>query len=276
MILTERDSPVPASALTTKYISLIARVMPSKRFIAGCQPMPIKAVIFDLDGTIASFNLDYLTVRAEVRSYLVRSGVPASVLATNESIFDMLKKVEIFLKNSGKSQRTFNKVRNEASSIAEKYEMEAAKTTELLPGVAETLLSLKKMGLRIGLCTINSEKSTDYILKRFSVAKFFDAVTPRNKVKFVKPNPEHLEATLKALHTSPKEAMLVGDGSRDMRCARELKAIAVGLLTGANSQKELTDSGANYVVTSISELPRLVQTINKRSRIRARIVKKKT
>ncbi len=238
--------------------------------------MPIKAVIFDLDGTIASFNLDYLTVRAEVRSYLVRSGVPASVLATNESIFDMLKKVEIFLKNSGKSQRTFNKVRNEASSIAEKYEMEAAKTTELLPGVAETLLSLKKMGLRIGLCTINSEKSTDYILKRFSVAKFFDAVTPRNKVKFVKPNPEHLEATLKALHTSPKEAMLVGDGSRDMRCARELKAIAVGLLTGANSQKELTDSGANYVVTSISELPRLVQTINKRSRIRARIVKKKT
>jgi HAD superfamily hydrolase (TIGR01549 family) len=238
--------------------------------------MPIKAVIFDLDGTIASFNLDYLTVRAEVRSYLTRSGVPASVLATNESIFDMLKKVEIFLKNSGKSQRTFNKVRNEASSIAEKYEMEAAKTTELLPGVAETLLSLKKMGLRIGLCTINSEKSTDYILKRFSVAKFFDAVTPRNKVKFVKPNPEHLEATLKALHTSPKEAMLVGDGSRDMRCARELKAIAVGLLTGANSQKELTDSGANYVVTSISELPRLVQTINKRSRIRARIVKKKT
>ena len=237
--------------------------------------MPIKAVIFDLDGTIASFNLDYLTVRAEVRSYLIRSGLPASILATNESIFDMLKKAEIFLKNSGKSQRTFNKVRNEALSIAEKYEMEAAKTTEVLPGVAETLVTLKKMGLKIGLCTINSEKSTNYILKRFSVAKFFDAVTPRNKVKFVKPNPEHLEATLKALHASPKEAMLVGDGSRDMRCARELKVIAVGLPTGTNSQKELTDSGANYVVTSIGDLPRLVQTINKRSRIRARIKKKK-
>ena len=60
--------------------------------------MPIKAVIFDLDGTIASFNLDYLTVRAEVRSYLMRNGLPASILATNESIFDMLKKAEIFLK----------------------------------------------------------------------------------------------------------------------------------------------------------------------------------
>jgi HAD superfamily hydrolase (TIGR01509 family) len=238
--------------------------------------MPIKAVIFDLDGTIASFNLDYLTVRAEVRSYLIHNGLPASILASNESIFDMLKKTEIFLKNSGKSQRTFNKVRNEALSIAEKYEMEAAKTTGLLPGVAETLAILKKMGLKIGLCTINSDKSTGYILKRFNIAKFFDTITPRNKVKFVKPNPEHLEATLKALHTNPKEAMLVGDGTRDMRCARELGAVAVGLSTGTNSEKELTDSGANYITTSIGDLPTLVQTINKRTRIRARVKNRKT
>ena len=238
--------------------------------------MPIKAVVFDLDGTIASFNLDYLTVRAEVRSYLIRNGLPASVLATNESIFDMLKKTEIFLKNSGKSHRAFNKVRNEASDIAEKYEMEAAKTTGLLPGVAETLVTLKKMGLKIGLCTINSEKSTHYILKRFNITKFFDTVTPRNKVKFVKPNPEHLEATLKALHVDPKETMLIGDGTRDMRCARELGVIAVGLPTGTNSEKELTDSGANYIATSTSDLPVLVQTINRPVRIRSGSKKRKT
>jgi phosphoglycolate phosphatase-like HAD superfamily hydrolase len=236
--------------------------------------MPVKAVVFDLDGTIASFNLDYLTVRAEVRSYLIHSGLPASILASNESIFDMLKKAEIFLKNSGKPQRTFNKIRNEASSIAEKYEMEAAKTTGLLPGVTETLATLKKMGLKIGLCTINSDKSTGYILKRFNITRFFDTITPRNKVKFVKPNPEHLEVTLKALHTNAKEAMLVGDGTRDMRCARELGVVAVGLSTGTNSEKELTDSGANYITTSITDLPILVQTINKRTR--AKVKNRKT
>lgn len=238
--------------------------------------MPVKAVVFDLDGTIATFNLDYLTVRAEVRSYLIHSGLPASILASNESIFDMLKKAEIFLKNSGKSQRTFNKIRNEASGIAEKYEMEAAKTTGLLPGVTETLAILKKMGLKIGLCTINSDRSTGYILKRFNITRFFDTITPRNKVKFVKPNPEHLEVTLKALHTNPKETMFVGDGTRDMRCARELGVVAVGLSTGTNSEKELTDSGANYITTSISDLPILVQTINKRTRTRARVKNRKT
>jgi HAD superfamily hydrolase (TIGR01509 family) len=230
--------------------------------------LAVKAVVFDLDGTIASFNLDYATVRADVRSCLIRAGLPGSILSTNESIFDMMKTAEIFLKNSGKSARTVGKIRNEALGIAEKYELEAAKTTGLLPGAVETLEALKKMGLKIGLCTINSEKSTNYILKRFGVSKLFDAVTPRDKVKYVKPSPEHLEATLKALHVNSKEAILVGDGTRDMQCARELNVIAVGLPTGVSSEKELIASGASHFVTSIRELPRLVETINKSSRPR--------
>jgi HAD superfamily hydrolase (TIGR01509 family) len=222
--------------------------------------MTIKAVIFDLDGTITAFNLDYMTLRSEVRGFLIRTGVPASVLFVNESIFDMLNKTEIFMKNSGKSTRTLEKVRNEALAIAERHELEAAKTTCLLPNVLETLKILKEMGLKIGLCTVNSEKSASYILKRFGVAGFFDAVIPRNKVKRVKPSGEHLEAVLKALKVSPKEALLVGDATRDMECAKELKVMAVGLSTGVSTQKELMNAGANYLVTSIADLPSLVET----------------
>jgi HAD superfamily hydrolase (TIGR01549 family) len=235
--------------------------------------MAVKAVVFDLDGTIASFNLEYMSVRADVRSYLIRTGLPPSILSSNESIFDMLQKAEIFLKNSGKSERATSKVRNEALAIAEKYELEAAKTTGLLSGVIETLEVLKEMGLKIGLCTINSEKSTNYILKRFRISKFFDAITPRNKVKHVKPNSEHLEATLKALHTTPETAMLIGDGTRDMICAKELGVMAVGLSTGVASEKELIASGASYLVTSIADLPKLVKTINKSSTFKRRAKK---
>jgi len=55
-----------------------------------------------------------------------------------------------------------------------------------------------------------------------------------------------------------------------------LGAVAVGLTTGTNSEKELTDSGANYITTSIGDLPILVQTINKRTRTRARVKNRKT
>jgi HAD superfamily hydrolase (TIGR01549 family) len=225
--------------------------------------MTVKAVIFDLDGTVASFNIDYKAVRAEVRSLLIRAGLPASILSTNESIFEMLKKTEIFMKNNGKSEKAFEDIRAKASEIAEKYELEAAKTTSLLPGILEILKALKKMNLKIGLCTINSEKSTNYILKRFAITQFFDAVTPRDSVKYVKPSSEHLEATLNALGVKPEETMVVGDGVSDMKCARELNVIAVGLPTGVSSPKELINSGANYFITSITDLPTLIGYIGK-------------
>jgi len=223
--------------------------------------MTVRAVIFDLDGTIAVFNLDYMTLRSEVRSFLTKIGVPTSVLLMNESIFDMLNKTEVFLKNSGKSVRAIQRVRGEALSIAERHELEAAKTTSLLPGVQETLRALKEMHLKIGLCTVNSEKSTRYILKRFGIAGFFDAVIPRNRVRHVKPSGEHLEAVLKALKVSPKEALVVGDATRDMECSRELKAMAVGLSTEVSRDTELMNAGANYLITSIADLPSLIKSV---------------
>ena len=92
---------------------------------------------------LLNFNLDFKTLRAEVRSYLIRTGVPTSVLNVNESIFEMLKKTEIFTKNSGKPAEAFEEVRSQALDIAEKYEMEAASTTNLQLGANETLKELK-------------------------------------------------------------------------------------------------------------------------------------
>jgi phosphoglycolate phosphatase-like HAD superfamily hydrolase len=48
-----------------------------------------------------------------------------------------------------------------------------------------------------------------------------------------------------------------------MKCARELKAIAVALPTGVSNPKELITSGANYLITSITDLPTLIEYVNK-------------
>ena len=226
-------------------------------------PISIKAVIFDLDGTIASFKLDYKAVRGDVRSYLLRVGVPASLLPANETIFEMLKKTKIFVKNSGKSAEAMEEIRNEALAIAEKYELEAARDTSLLPGVTETLKALKQKGLKIGLFTLSGDKAVSYILQRFKLGDFFGVIVPRNKVNYVKPNPEHLEMALKILGVAPEETVVVGDGTVDMKSARELKAIAVGLPTGTSTIEQLTVHGANYIITSITDLPVLIDKINK-------------
>ncbi|MEM0058485.1 MAG: HAD family hydrolase [Candidatus Bathyarchaeia archaeon] len=223
----------------------------------------IKAVVFDLDGTLVRFNIDFRAVRAEVRSLLISQGVPASVLSLNESIFEMLKKTEIFMRNSGKSEKVVESVQRQVFAIVERYELEAAKTTTLLPGVTEVLKTLKEMGLKLGVCTVNSERSVNYIIHKFKMNGFLDAVTPREHVKNVKPDIDHLERTLKTMGVSPKEVLVVGDSPADMKCAKGLGAVAVGLLTGISTARELADAGANYLITSIMDLPMLVKQINK-------------
>jgi phosphoglycolate phosphatase len=224
--------------------------------------MPIKAVIFDLDGTVASFNLDYKTVRALVKGYLMNRGVPASILSLNESVFEMLRKTEIWARNSGKSEEFLEAVRREASAMTEMYELEAAGSTSLLPGVVDTLKALRAMGLRIGLCTINSEKSVDRILERFGVADLFDVTISRNQVMHVKPDPEHLDAALKILGVSPEETVVIGDSCVDMQSAKGVGAVAVGLPTGVSTVEQLMNGGADYVVTSMADLPVLMRKLN--------------
>ncbi len=225
--------------------------------------MTIQAVIFDLDGTLSSFNLDYKALRGEVREYLMRIGVPASLLTVNESIFEMMKKVEVYMKNNGKPDSAFVEARSRSLALAEKYELEAAESANLLPGATEALKELKAMNLKLGICTTSSEAAASYILKRFKIIDYFQVVVPRNMVKKVKPDTEQFELALKALGVHAKDTVIVGDSTVDMQSAKELKAIAVGLPTGYSEPKQLMSQGANYLITSLSDLPILLKELKK-------------
>jgi HAD superfamily hydrolase (TIGR01509 family) len=223
----------------------------------------IKAVVLDLDGTVVEFNLDYKSARAEVIQFLSAQGFPRSLFSIKESVFEMLKKVEISMKNNGKDLKEFARLRETALALLEKYELESASSTSPLPGVFETLKALKKAGLKLALFTVNSQKSTNYILETLRLKEFFDAVVTRNSVPFVKPNPIHLETALKALKVKPEEAVVVGDSIWDMKSAQEMSVFAVGATTGVSSPEELTRAGANCLVSSLTDLIVLVEQLNK-------------
>ncbi len=192
----------------------------------------------------------------------MKMGVPSSLITINESIFEMLNRTELFMTNAGKPAAAFEEIRKEALHIAEGYELEAAKQTSILPGALDTLKEIRKMGLKTALCTINSANSTEQILKRFKLAEYFDAVVPRNQVRHYKPNPEHCNKALEALGTSAGETVIVGDSVTDVQVARDVKAISIGLPTGVSTQEQLVTHGANYIITSITDLPTLIGCLN--------------
>jgi phosphoglycolate phosphatase len=224
--------------------------------------MTIKAVIFDLDGTLANFNLEYKVVRAEVISYLISRGLPASVFSLDESIFEMLQKTKIFLKNLGRDQVEFPEILNKTLAIASSYELKAAHATTLLPGVLGVLKELKQRGLKMAIFTINGKSSTRIILRNLRIREFFDAVVTRDETSRVKPDPIHLTRTLEALGVSPNQAVVVGDSEVDLACARALKVQSFGVATETNFNRLPRNKGLAPILDSITDLPKALNHLS--------------
>ena len=225
----------------------------------------IKAVIFDLDGTLKEFNLDIRGCRTKIIKLLTQRGFSRSLFSLNESAFDMLKKIKKSPIAEDGKKRDFAKIKDMVFSVVEEFELEAARTAKIFEDIPETLKALRDMKLKIALCTISSEKTTKYILKRFHLEQFFDAVITRESVFEVKPHPTHLEAALDALKVRSQEAVLVGDSVKDIECAVQLNVLAVGVTTGLSSIEELTCSGAHYIASSANEIPILIQQLNRKT-----------
>ena len=225
----------------------------------------IKAVIFDLDGTLKEFNLDIRGCRTKIIKLLAQRGFSRSLFSLNESAFDMLKKVKKSPITEDGKKWDFAKIKDMIFSVVEEFELEAARTAKIFEDIPETLKALRDMKLKIALCTISSEKTTNYILNRFHLEQFFDAVVTRESVFEVKPHPTHLEAALDALKVRSQEAVLVGDSVKDIECAVQLNVLAVGVTTGLSSLEDLTRSGAHYIASSVTDIPILVEQLNRKS-----------
>ena len=223
----------------------------------------IKAVIFDLDGTLVPFTLDVKSCRTKVIQYLTEQGFPSSLFSMKETAFDMLVKVKSHMKTTGIKKQNFAEIKKMVHSIVESFELKAAQSTEMFPGVPETLKTLRDMNLKIALCTISGEKATKRILDRVGLEAFFDAVIMREDVPDVKPDPVHLEAVLEVLKVGAQEAVLVGDSVKDVICARRLDVVAVGVTTGLSSMDALVHAGAHYIASSVNEIPSLIMQLNK-------------
>jgi len=221
----------------------------------------VRAVVFDLDGTIVNFNIDRKSVRAEVKKFLGRKGFPLSVFSSEDSVFDILKKVEIRMRSDGEEEQKIARLREDALRILGRYEMEAARITNLVPGALETFRELRRRELKMGVFTVSSETSTETVLGSLGVRDLFDAVITRRSVQELKPGTAPLEATLEALAVKPQEAVVVGKSIQDMSSARELGITAIGIMTDASSRKKLTSAGAQYVIPSLVNLLPLVDQL---------------
>ena len=180
--------------------------------------------------------------------------MPASLFSVKDSMTDLLDKVEAYIRASGLGEEAVKRIWDEAFKVIERFEEEALHTARLVPGAYEVLATLKKRGFKIGLFTLNSSAVAVNVLKRLGISRFFDVMVARDLVEDVKPNPTHLSRVLEELGVRPEEAAVVGDTPFDIRCAKKVGALAIGITTGRATEEELRRAGADHVVRYLSEL----------------------
>ena len=156
----------------------------------------LKAVLFDMDGTITRPHIDWAALRQRLQ---VPAGVP--IMAYIESLP--------------------SPPREEANALLEAVEMEAAVEAVLNPGAAEVLLQLRQEGLRLALITNNHRRAMQVVVETFGLG--FDLLLSREDAP-LKPAPDLLFLALERFGCTPAEACLVGDGRYD-RMASEAAGV---------------------------------------------------
>lgn len=205
---------------------------------------PIKAVIWDLDGTLIN-SVDHhwdawRAVMAEERI----------TLTFEDFVADFGKRNDEILRGRIDPQMSDAEVARIALSKEEKYRQSIrAKGLVLLPGAQEWLTRLRAEGWQQALGTSAPRGNIDAVFDVLDIRKFFDAVMSSEQVKAGKPEPDVFLAAAAAINAQPERCIVVEDAPAGTEAARRAGMKSIGVLT---THENLT---ADWVFKGLDELP---------------------
>ena len=192
---------------------------------------PIKAIVWDLDGTLIHFKIDYLRARKTAIEILKKYGVPKQLLTVNISILENMKSAREFFEKEGLTQKKINEIIEEVDIEIIKIEYEAARNATMINGIDQVLEFAKKKNLKQAIFTFNTQKNAELSLKNVNLLHYFNLIVGRDNVTNLKPHPEHLVYICKQLNVKSDEILIIGDNIRDIEAAINVGAHSMALHT---------------------------------------------
>ena len=214
-------------------------------------PMPIKLIIFDLDGTL----VDSLTDITNAVNYAVK---PIGMGGQSE---DMIRPLV-----GGGISGLLSQLVVESNTVflgeaverfISYYSEHTADHTSAYPGVDEVLRQFS--GYYMGLISNKREQLVKKILSELGLDPYFGQIYGSDSAEEKKPSPVPIIKMMESFGVTAGEAMIVGDGEADIGAGKAAGITTVSVTYGYRTKEQL--SGADYYMDNIKELPVLINRL---------------
>jgi len=219
----------------------------------------ISAVIFDLDGTLVTFNFDVKGSRRAIIEELSKDGLDMGGLTFTSPTQEIIDRVKS--QYTGDGGVGFASVRRRIYSILDGFEGEGAQKAVPFGGTRQALEELRSRCLRLALLTNSGRAATSTLLSRYNLGYYFEFVLTRDEVDEMKPSPSGLLQAVSRFRLPGSAVCYVGDGLLDIIAAKRAGVSMVAVASGNYGPERLRSEGADYVLNAISDLPSLLTGI---------------
>ncbi|MBS7288224.1 MAG: HAD family hydrolase [Candidatus Freyarchaeota archaeon] len=211
--------------------------------------MKVKAVVFDLDGTLIDTKERFFRVFNEVLESL---SLPPVTRSRFEELYSKALLDEVIPEDAKKD---FWK------NFLVRYGQVSSDKDGPIPGVRETLKELKDRGLIICVvtgraCGVHSVWNE---LEKYGLAEHIDVVSAKNSG--VKDHYLKEDEVLKALEkvgVKPNDCIVVGDYLADIETGKRIGAFTVAVMSGGVRKEILESAKPDIILESIREIPKII------------------
>ena len=218
----------------------------------------VKAVVFDLDGTLIVSNHDYDEMARRVKAILGEVGVPTDALSQQERIWEIIQGGVRSLHELGLPPERIAGILGRIDEALNEVEVSSVGSVELKPGATELLEHLRERGIKIGIATRSCGEYARRIMEASRLADYFDVVLARDEVEFPKPDPRHLLQIVEELEASPQSAVFVGDTETDQRTARAAGIPFIGVPSSESWRKRMEGKEGSVLVSTLSKIMEMI------------------
>lgn len=211
----------------------------------------IKAVLFDLDGTLLDTNELILTSFRAAFKKVLNIEPPDHEIAM---LFGKPLVQSLLPYTEDKIDELVTTYRSHNESIHDKM-------CYAFPGVKDMLIALKEMGIKLGIVTSKREILTKRGMKIAGIFDLLDVIITPESTEKHKPNPEPALEACRLLGVNPKETIMVGDATYDILCGKSAGCKTIGVKYTVIPMKELIGASPDYLIDEPREIVKIVKEL---------------